>query len=253
MANQLGLSDGRRGWERLLQLFPVLQEQFSGAHRVQPFRYSAQLGFRSATIAGSNWALLPSAAGFVDPLLSTGFPLTLLGVGRMAEIIDRDWRKETIANSLDNYALQTEAELLATSRLIGALYANMGNFPIFSALSLVYFAAASYSEAARRLGKRNLATSFLLHDQPQFGPGCAQILNRAHHIETQKESDELIEEIYGLIKSFDVAGLGKRDRCNWYPVEAEDLLHSGYKLGANQEEITQMLERCGFQPATSQT
>jgi FADH2 O2-dependent halogenase len=251
-ASQLRLSDGQQGWERLLQRLPVLREQFADAHTVQPFRHTAQLGFRSAAISGSNWALLPSAAGFVDPLLSTGFPLTLLGVTRLAKIIECDWNTEAFAEKLESYALKTDTELLATSRLIGALYANMGNFRVFAALSLIYFAVASYAEAATRLGKRQLAQSFLLHDQPQFGPECAQLLDRARQIRTQQESGNLIEQIYRLIEPFDIAGLRRGDRLSWYPVEAEDLLHSGYKLGASREEIMRMLERCGFQPATLQ-
>jgi FADH2 O2-dependent halogenase len=195
---------------------------------------------------------MPSAAGFVDPLLSTGFPLTLLGITRLAEIIERDWQKQSFVKELETYASATDSELLATSRLLGALYANMGNFPVFSALSLIYFAVASYSEAARRLGKRHLAQSFLLHDHPGFGAKCAPLLDRAHCIQSGNESEDLIEDIYRLIEPFDVAGLGNRDRLNWYPVEAEDMLHSAYKLGATREEALRMLERCGFQPATSQ-
>jgi tetracycline 7-halogenase / FADH2 O2-dependent halogenase len=40
-------------------------------------------------------------------------------------------------------------------------------------------------------------------------------------------------------------------RRNWYPVDAEDLLNSAHKLGANREEIMGMLEKCGFQTSTS--
>ncbi len=63
-------------------------------------------------------------------------------------------------------------EALATSRLIAALYANMKNFSVFVALSMLYFAAASFSETARRLKKPHLASSFLLHNDSAFGPVC---------------------------------------------------------------------------------
>jgi FADH2 O2-dependent halogenase len=194
---------------------------------------------------------LPSTAGFVDPLLSTGFPLTLLGVSRLAEIIERDWETDNFNSQLESYSSQTDAELLATSRLIGALYVNMGNFPVFASLSLLYFAAASYSEAARRLGKPHLAPFFLLHDHPQFGPNFARVLERACSVKRGSESNELIEEVFRIIEPIDVAGLGNRERQNWYPVEAEDLLGAAPKVGATRDEIMQMLGRCGFWPATS--
>ena len=251
LANHLELSTGEAGWNRLLGRIPALKEQFAGAKAVEPFRHIRRVGFRSASIVGRNWALLPSAAGFVDPLLSTGFPLTLLGVGRLAKIIAEDWDTKQFRVQLETYASKTEGELLATARLIGALYANMANFPVFAALSLLYFTAASYSEAARRLGKSHLATSFLLHDDLQFGPQCRQVLERAASVRPGRESDELIEDIRRIIEPLDVAGLRNATRGNWYPVEAEDLLASVNKLGATRPEVMRMLERCGFECVTS--
>ncbi len=78
-------------WQRLLDRIPALKAQFANARAERPFTHMPRLAFRSSAIAGERWALLPSAAGFVDPLLSTGFPLTLLGVTRVAEIIESAW------------------------------------------------------------------------------------------------------------------------------------------------------------------
>ena len=135
LANRLQLNEGREAWQRVLESIPVLREQFRDARATQPFRHIPRLGFRSATVAGKNWALLPSAAGFVDPLLSTGFPLTLLGVMRLAEILERDWKSERF--HLGTYAAQTDGELMATARLIGASYENLGDFPALSAILLL--------------------------------------------------------------------------------------------------------------------
>lgn len=246
LAEELRLAEGQAAWSRVLQRIPVLGEQFRDANAVQPFQHIPRVGFRSAAVAGRNWALLPSAAGFVDPLLSTGFPLTLLGVGRLAEILERDWNTEQLPFRLQEYAQATEAELLATARLIGALYANLGNFPVFSAVSLLYFAAASYAETARRLGQPHLALSFLLHDHPRFGEGCARVLERARTAGSDRDSDILLDEIHRVIEPFDVAGLSDRTRRNWYPVDAEDLLRAGHKIGASRDQVMDMLERCGF-------
>jgi tetracycline 7-halogenase / FADH2 O2-dependent halogenase len=190
---------------------------------------------------------LSSAAGFVDPLLSTGFPLTLLGVARLAGIIEHDWGSERFAAQLQTYASQTEGELLATARLIGSLYANMDNFSVFTSLSLLYFAAASFSETARRLGKPHLAPSFLLHDHPSFGLVCVRLFERARQVRTRQESDELAEDILQTIEPFNVAGLGDPRRRNWYPVDPEDLMKSAWKVEASQDEVLELLNRCGFQ------
>ncbi len=248
MAAQLDLSDGEQAWKRLLALIPALRQQFGGAKAVRPFTHMRRVGFRSGRVAGSRWALLPSAAGFVDPLLSTGFPLTLLGVARLAEILEENWGTERFAPQLQIYAERTDRELVATARLIASLYASMGNFPVFTALSLLYFAAASYSEAARRLGKPHLASSFLLCDHAVFGPECIRLFERARRLLTQAESAELIRDIVSAIEPFNVAGLGRPQRRNWYPVEARDLLENAGKLDATPKEIAAMLEQCGFRP-----
>jgi FADH2 O2-dependent halogenase len=250
LAAELQLADGAAAWARVINRVPVLRDQFAEAVPVQPFRHLPRLSFRSATISGRRMAMLPSAAGFVDPLLSTGFPLALLGVARLAEIFERDWGAASFDAALGEYAAKTDAELQAASRLIVALYANFGNFRVFSAITLLYFAAASYAETARRLGRPELAASYLMYDHPQFGPACSRVLERAHTVHAGKESDELIEQVLRAIEPIDVAGLGNRERRNWYPVEAEDLLRGAHKLHAGQDEIARMLERCGFNAAT---
>jgi FADH2 O2-dependent halogenase len=245
-AAQLGFQEGAVAWQRLLDRLPALKAQFANAHAERPFTHMPRLAFRSSAIAGEHWALLPSAAGFVDPLLSTGFPLTLLGIKRVAEIIESTWDSEDFVPRLRNYSQHTDVELLATARLIGTLYANMNRFDVFVALTLLYFAAASYAESARRLQKPQLAPSFLLSTHPEFGPACDEIYVRARHRLTDGEAEALIAKIHAVIEPINVAGLGRRDRRNWYPVEADDMLNAAAKLDASRDEVEALLKRCGF-------
>jgi FADH2 O2-dependent halogenase len=248
LALKLSLADGVRGWERLLDLIPALQAQFAESRSERPFVHMPRLAFRSSAIVGNHWALMPSAAGFVDPLLSTGFPLTLLGVARLAEIIERDWGAQRLGERLRNYAAQTDRELVATSRLVSGLYANMNNFPVFISLTLLYFAAASFSEATRRLGKPHLASSFLLCDDSVFGPAFDKLIERARRPCTKDESDRLSKEIRDAIEPINVAGLARDERRNWYPVNADDLMNAAGKLGSDRDDICGLLQRCGFYP-----
>lgn len=245
-ATGLHLADGEPAWKQLVNSIPALKEQFANAQAERTLTHARRLSFMSGAICGEKWAMLPSAAGFVDPLLSTGFPLTLLGVSRLADILERDWSSSHFHRRLQDYATQTTDELLATSRLIASLYANMNNFPVFTALSLLYFAAASHSEIARRLGKPQLAPSFLLHDHATFGPASRELLERALHVHTKQESASLIEDILRSVEPIDVAGLCNRQRHNWYPVDSADLFSSAKKIGATREEIAHLLQSCGF-------
>jgi tetracycline 7-halogenase / FADH2 O2-dependent halogenase len=245
-AERMQFAEGAEAWARLMDSIPILRQQFADAKAERPFTRIQRLSFRSGSIAGRHWALLPSAAGFVDPLLSTGFPLTLLGVVRLAEIIEADWNLARMQERLRSYAVQTDSELIATSRLIGSLYSNMNNFPVFIALTLLYFAAATFSETARRLGKPSLAGSFLLSRNPVFGPAFIELCDRARRPQSSKQSRELIDDILKAIEPFNIAGLGNPDRQNWYPVEASDMVSGAGKVQSSTTEIKELLDRCGF-------
>src|ERR1700733_11527306 len=99
VAKELALSDGEPAWARVLDRVPRLKAQFERAAACQPFRYMPAISFRSGAIVGKRWAMLPSAAGFVDPLLSTGFALTLLGIERLARIL----RSSDLGQQLKTY------------------------------------------------------------------------------------------------------------------------------------------------------
>ncbi len=92
-ARRLKLAEGALAWDRLLAELPTLAELFRDASPVTPFTYAPRLPFRTGAAAGDRWAMLPSAAGIVDPLLSTGFPLTLFGILRLAQILDEAWTR----------------------------------------------------------------------------------------------------------------------------------------------------------------
>lgn len=250
VAEELGFVEGAPAWERLLERLPTVREQFAEAHAELDFVYAPRLSFCSGMAAGEQWALLPSAAGFIDPLLSTGFPLTLLGISRLAKIIEHAWGTPQFQEQLQTYAMQTRDELLATERMAAALYANMDDFPLFTALSLLYFAAASFTETARRLGRPQLAGSFLMHDHPLFGPQSQACLEQALLRPRGQARQALMKKIQSTIEPFDVAGLSKglnsTSLHNWYPVRAEDLFESAPKVEASHAEIEQLLQRCGF-------
>ena len=142
----------------------------------------------------------------------------------------------------------THAELDATEQLVAALYSNMANAAVFKRLSLLYFAAASYSEAVRRLGRAHLAPGFLLQAHPVFGPelrACATLAMPTPHGGAR---DTLLTRIDRAIEPFDIAGLLDRARRDWYPVLADDLVRAAPKLEATMDDINRLLERCGQSP-----
>jgi FADH2 O2-dependent halogenase len=248
LAEALQFRTGEPGWKKLLERLPSLARMFADSRATLPFVHQPRIAFQAARITGENWALLPSAAGVVDPLLSTGFPLTLIGMSRLGNILRSHWQRPSFGPELEEYARLTRLELETTARLVGALYATMDQFVLFKDLSLLYFAAASYSETARRLGKAHLADSFLLCRNAAFTAQMAQFCALAGGPLTVPEAKDLQCKIVQAIEPFDVAGLADRSRDPWYPCLTSDLCLSGHKLGATQDEMGAMLRRTGMSP-----
>lgn len=231
VAERWRFREGAEGWARVCAAIPALEAQFAGARALRPFTFAERLPFRSARMAGPGWALLPGAAGFVDPLFSTGFPLSLLGLERLGRVLEG-------ASSWEAYARECRQDLLAAGRLVGALYAHMGEWEAFRTLSLLYFAAASWAETLRRLGRPGIG--FLLWGDPEWGPESRAILEEAAagRVDTAR--------VFALVARFDVAGLSKRPLDDCYPVRVEDLYAGAGRLGASPEELRAMLLRAGL-------
>jgi FADH2 O2-dependent halogenase len=246
LATHLGAVDGAEAWNRLLATLPAVAGQFRRARAVHPWVHSPRIASRTRQVCGTTWALLPSAAGVIDPLLSTGFPLTLLGVQRLLEVLERSTSASEREAGLRRYERLTLDELDATERLVAALYATMTDATLFKRLTLLYFAAASFSEAARRLKRPDLAPGFLLHAHPSFGAELRSCCDMASRPLTAAARDGLIERIDRAIQPFDIAGLLDRSRREWYPVLAEDLVANAAKLQATAADAEALLERCGF-------
>jgi len=249
LADELRLKEGEAAWGRLLARFPSIADQFAGARATRPFVHAPRLAFRASGAAGPGWTMLPSSAAFIDPILSTGFPLTLLGIQRLASILERSG-STFLEPALTASGARSLFEADSAALLVSALYASFTDFELFAALTLLYFAAASYTEAVRRLRRQDPGHPFLVGDHRTFGPAlrscCAGVLDARARGTLTEERERLIDRVYEAIAPLDVAGLSDRSRRNWHPIEAEPLLAGAHKLGATPAEIEAMLARTGF-------
>ncbi len=237
-ARAMMLEEGEPAWRRLLARFPSLAASFSGAKNTTPFVHAPRISWRAARSAGPGWALVPSAAGFVDPLLSTGIPLALFGILRLGEML-----KESAiptAEQLDRYSDLTSRELDRTARLIGAMLDSLGDFRKFSALSMFYFAAASFSEAAWRLDSPRKSREFLLGDDARFAARFERVVSSPGH------PHGFEDDVRHAIEPWNVAGLLDPARKNAFDVRRDDLLAGAEKLAVSEERISRFLAESGF-------
>lgn len=245
-ARELHLGEGEKAWKRFLDLFPTIGEQFRNADPLFGFSHLPRLSFRSNRIYGRRWVLLPSAYGFIDPLLSMGFPLTLRGVMRISRIFEETSPGADLTPYFEHYADDTRKESDLAALMIGGMYARLNDFEMFSALSLLYFAAASFSETAIRLGKPDLAGSFLLGDRPVFGKEMRRCFTMARQELDKRDRKHLLEKIFKTIEPVDIAGFGDLSRHHWYPVNMTDLTDNADKLNTDPDDAIRKLRELGF-------
>jgi FADH2 O2-dependent halogenase len=157
-------------WQRLLNRYPSIAEQFAAAKIVAPagLRRTGRMQRLASQMAGENWAMLPNTAGFIDPLHSTGIAQTLCGIERLIDILEQDWRRGGLASKLHFYERSLRDEFEVIDRIVAAGYASRRHFRLFAATSMLYFAAATTYERRRQAGESPPGSALLCADDLRF-------------------------------------------------------------------------------------
>ena len=85
---------------QFVQRFPSIAQQFEEAQAVRPWIASNRVQWSSTQMVGDRWTLLPSSAGFVDPLFAGGLSITCAGVMKLADLL-------LAANRTDDFCRET--------------------------------------------------------------------------------------------------------------------------------------------------
>ena len=154
-------------WETLMDELPFVQEQFQHAKPTMPFVQTERMQRCAAQMVGKNWAMLPFAAAFLDPLHSAGNAHTLCGIERLMPIFGKP--AEERGELLRGYQATTLLEIDVLDKIIHGCYKCFDNFNALSNYAMLYFAGADFTERQRRAGK---STGFLNSSDPVY---CALV------------------------------------------------------------------------------
>lgn len=138
-------------WREFLDPYPTLARRFAGAELVNPPRRIVRTGRLQRLTdraAGPGWAMLPSSAGFVDPLHSTGIAHTMSGIERLVGLLDELGPRPPTPALLD-YGRSVRRELAFVDRLVAPCYEALPSFRGWVAATKLYFAAATRYERFR--------------------------------------------------------------------------------------------------------
>lgn len=211
-------------WAGRLARFPSIERQFANARLVDPpggLRRTGRLQHRLDRAAAPGWAMLPTTAYTLDALHSTGNAHTLSGIERLAGIIERFWNKPELAKALAEYDRAVQAEISRLDTLVHGCYRALGQFDVFAAYAMFYFAAAHTCEM-RRHGGASRTGGFLLADDAAFGAALEAGYRRLIEITQRGRASEadiraFEKQVAAAIRPFNTAGLCDPAHENMYP------------------------------------
>lgn len=203
-------------WGELLAAYPSIQRQFADAVPVLPFTRTARMQRRLSVAAGEDWAALPFTASFLDPWLSPGIAYTLFGVERLASVLGEHWSDPNRANQLATYSRTLFREMELLDQVTSACLARLDCFPIVVATSMLYFAAAIFTEERIRAGRDSPDDAFLLADDERFVSLAVELCDAAHRV-APTDAAAFTKRVATAIRPYNTAGLCDPDRRNMYP------------------------------------
>ncbi len=137
-------------WESLMDEHPAIKEQFHHATPTMPLIHTDRLQRCATNMVGENWAMLPYAACFLDPLHSAGIAHTMCGIERLMPMMQLSGNART--DALLEYQKTIHREINLLDKIIHGCYLSFDNFELLTQYAMLYFVGADFTERQRRAG-----------------------------------------------------------------------------------------------------
>jgi len=194
-------------WNRWLEKFPSIKRQFADSFVVRPVagvQRSRPLQKRSREIIRNRWAKLPTAAGFSDPLFSTGIGHSLFAVDRLAMTL-RQWDGDVSRKELlKRYEASINDEIDWIDRLVSMPYRASESFQRYVSATMPYFAAATWGEQDDMEKNGNQQPGFLSCEVAGLSDAVADVERTLAHF---SDKTSLADEVSKSLQRFDRVGL----------------------------------------------
>ncbi len=216
--------DAKGVWDSFLSTYPSLKQQFLDARIVAPAAgvvATDRLQYLAERAAGEGWICLPSSAGFVDPLHSTGIAHTLSAVWRLAHLFERQWDTASWSSSMLALGEAMRAEIRFVDRLVGGCYETISEFAAFSAFSMLYFVAAiRFESRLSAAGLEALEDQFLCADDPLLAGMMSRVEEEVRQLRASHFSRDqvcrFVDRVRAEIQPFNSVGLLDANAQNMY-------------------------------------
>ena len=194
-----GIVDRAAAWEGLVGRCPSVAALLRGARPVREVSLLPRLSRLWGRAAGPGWAMLPTTAGFVDPLHSSGIAHGLSGVARLADLL---LAPRHDARAWEAYGAAVHDEVLWIDRLVSACYRVLPDFDRFRLAATLFFLATVRFERALAGGMDCAESGFLA---ARDAPLRAALEAAAEEVEGGDAGD--LAGLRGRLAPFDPVGL----------------------------------------------
>ena len=186
-------------WASMVSTYPSLALLLDGSRPVRPLGLVPRMSRLWSRASGDGFAMLPTTAGFVDPLHSTGIAHGLSGVQRLADLL--------LAESFDEIGWQAYGEAVIDEvtwidQLVSACYAVLPDFDRFRLASTLFFLATVQAEQGYGRGETTTLQGFLA---ARHAPLRAALLAARADLVAGGELD--IDRLRNRLAPFDPVGL----------------------------------------------
>jgi flavin-dependent dehydrogenase len=113
--------------EKFIAEQPMLDEPMANAERVSPVYSAGDYSYRIAKLAGDRWLLAGDAAGFIDPVFSSGVFLAIMSAEKAADSLHEVLRDESLKPRLfREYSRRVNRVMDLYLRFVNSWYRGKG-------------------------------------------------------------------------------------------------------------------------------
>jgi flavin-dependent dehydrogenase len=115
--------------EKCMEEQPTVFERMKQAQRVSPVYSAGDYSYRNTRLCGERWLLAGDAAGFIDPVFSSGVFLAILSAEKAADTLDQALRNESVRPRLfKKYAREINRMMNIYLKLVNSWYRRSREF-----------------------------------------------------------------------------------------------------------------------------
>src|SRR5438477_2384949 len=118
--------------EQCIDEQPMVLERMKRAERVSPVYSAGDYSYRNTKLFGDRWLLAGDAAGFIDPVFSSGVFLAIISAEKAADTLDEILRDESLKPRLfREYARRVNRVMDLYLRFVNSWYRGKGFTEVF--------------------------------------------------------------------------------------------------------------------------